>query len=138
MWNCVKFMNVAWNSMKWELIYKKNGKEKRGALGKAMAGHWGQKLGKKDYVFCKIIIVYVVLHVNGCVMNDWAWKEWGNSCFSKANFRPNACVAEVNNLTYSSLDFRREFEWEKKGIRIGFICRSCSYGCLLSKETCFI
>uniref|UniRef100_A0A6N2NCS8 Retrotransposon gag domain-containing protein n=1 Tax=Salix viminalis TaxID=40686 RepID=A0A6N2NCS8_SALVM len=42
---------------------------------------------------------------------------------SKANFRPNACVAEVNNLTDSSLDFRREFEWENKGIRIGFLYR---------------
>uniref|UniRef100_A0A6N2MTH4 Uncharacterized protein n=1 Tax=Salix viminalis TaxID=40686 RepID=A0A6N2MTH4_SALVM len=31
--------------------------------------------------------------------------------FPKANFRPNACVAEINNLTDSCRDFEREFEW---------------------------
>uniref|UniRef100_A0A6N2MT47 Uncharacterized protein n=1 Tax=Salix viminalis TaxID=40686 RepID=A0A6N2MT47_SALVM len=30
--------------------------------------------------------------------------------FPKANFRPNACVAEINNLTDSCRDFEREFE----------------------------
>ena len=60
------------------------------------------------------------------------------SLVSQGHLSANACTVEVNNLIDSSLDFQREFEWENKGIRIGFLRRSCSYGCLLSKETCFI
>ena len=77
-------------------------------------------------------------NVELCEIDKYNMKRMREVLLFKANFRPNACVAEVNNLTDSSLDFRREFEWENMGIRIGFLYRSCSYGCLLSKETCFI
>uniref|UniRef100_A0A6N2L5V4 DNA-directed RNA polymerase n=1 Tax=Salix viminalis TaxID=40686 RepID=A0A6N2L5V4_SALVM len=42
--------------------------------------------------------------------NDEHEKNEG-SLVSKANFRPNACVAEINNLIDSGCDFEREFEW---------------------------
>ena len=72
------------------------------------------------------------------VIDECGMKKTREILFPKANFRPDACAAEVNNLIDSSFDFRREFEWENEGIRIGFLRRSCSYGCLLSKETYFI
>uniref|UniRef100_A0A6N2LKM2 CCHC-type domain-containing protein n=1 Tax=Salix viminalis TaxID=40686 RepID=A0A6N2LKM2_SALVM len=43
---------------------------------------------------------------------------YGGARNNLANFWPNACVAEINNLTDSCLDFEREFEQENKGIRI--------------------
>ena len=62
-----------------------------------------------------------MLDVNVYVMNDWAWKKWGKSCFPKAKFHANIYDAEVNNWINSSLDYRRESEWENKGIMIGFL-----------------
>ena len=44
--------------------------------------------------------------------NEWlSMKRMREVLFPKANFRPNACVAEINNLTDSCCDFEREFEW---------------------------
>ena len=34
--------------------------------------------------------------------------------FSKANFRPNACVAEINNLTDSCCDLRENLSGKTK------------------------
>ena len=45
-------------------------KGKRGSPRKGHGWPLRAELGGKEYMFCKIIIVYVVLHVNGCVMND--------------------------------------------------------------------
>lgn len=42
--------------------------------------------------------------------------------------RPNVYDAEV----------WREYEWENNGIRISFLHRKFSFGCVLSKKNCFI
>ena len=85
-------------------------------------------------MFCKIIIAYVVLEVNVCVMNGLSMKRITEVLF----FQGQVSAAEVNNWADSSLDFQRESEWKNKGIRIGFLHGSFISSCVSSKETSFI
>ena len=77
-------------------------------------------------------------NVELCVIDECDMKRMREVLFFQGQLSAKCICCKINNLPDSSLNFQREFEWENKGIRIGFLRRSCSSGCLLSKETCLI
>ena len=56
-----------------------------------------------------------------CVIDEYGMKRIREVLFFQGQLSAKCIYCRSNNLINSSLDFQREFEWENKGIRIGFL-----------------